>query len=148
MTFENLVNDYRRIKFEIKRLFNRETELRTLCNLPRNGNLEGASKGKNNTSLVEKYVLRIIQLEEEQALLNQKLISKRKEIIELIDKAVINVSAQEIIELKTFNPKFKWVKIACEVFLSEGYCRQLYYEGIREINKKLGEKTNEVSSSI
>ena len=148
MTFNNLVNDYRRIKFEIKRIFNREMELRTLCNLPRNGNLEGMPRAKNNTSLVEKFVLKIIQLEEEQELLNQKLISKRTEIIELIDKTVSNISAQEIIELKTFNPKINWIKVAQEMFLSEGYCRQLYYEGIREINKRLGEITNENTGSI
>ena len=148
MTFENLVNDYKRIRFEIKRIFNKEMELRTLCNLPRNGNLEGLPKTKNNASLVEKFVLKIIQLEDEQALLNQKLIYKRKEIVELIDKIVNNFSTKEIIELKTFNPRINWSKIAAELFLSEGYCRQLYYEGIREINKKLGEKTNEISSSV
>lgn len=139
MTFESLVRDYERLKYQLRRLEIKEREIRMLGGFPKSGGIEGMPKVKNNSSSVENTILKLSEIENQRNTYKIKINDARQEILTLIDK-VTSLAAQEVIELKTFTPRIGWKQIADKVYLSESRCRHLYYEAIIEINKNLSKE--------
>ena len=136
MTFEQMVRDYERLKYQIRRLEIKEKELRLLGGFPKPSMLDGMPKTKNNNSSIENTLIKLSEIESQRNTCEIQLEACRRQILTFIDLSS-SLMSREIIELKTFTPRCTWKSVANKVFLSEDYCRHLYYDGITEINKKL-----------
>lgn len=127
--FEQLVKKYNDIKYQIRRLVFKQQELRELGCLPHTGEMDGMPHAPGyNGSPVEKYLVRLSELETEQMELEQKLDELRKKITAFIDK-IPNYTTREIFEYKIFMGR-GWRYISRQVNYSVSRIRQLYDEGI------------------
>lgn len=140
--FEQLVKQYNDIKREIRRLILKQQELRELGCLPRTSEFDGMPKAPGyNGSPVEKFIIRLDELEHEQMELENKLETIRKEITIYIDK-IPGSTIREVMEYKIFMGK-GWRYIAHNVNYSVSRVRQFYDEGIAIIRQAQG-GTNEI----
>ena len=138
MRFEDYVEEYRTLKFQIRRTWIKEQEIRELEGFSPSSGEGGMPHSKQNTSTVEKMTVKLNEILSERKSLEQKLMVVREQISRLIDR-LDNYSAQEVIETKVFVPNCGWKYISKKVFLGEKRVAQLYKEGVAEINSYLRE---------
>lgn len=133
-SFEQLVKQYNDTKYKIRRLVLQQQELRELGCLPGASNLDGMPHAPGNgTSTVEKYLMRLDDLEKKQISLEQRLETIRDGITFYIDKIPSYVT-REIFEYKIFMGK-GWRYIARQVCYSVSRLQQFYADGLAEIRK-------------
>lgn len=138
MKFEDYVEQYKNLKFQIRRTLIKEQELRDLQGYAPSSSESGMPSAKQNTSTVEKVAVKLTEILNERKSLEKKLLSVREQVSRLID-LVTNYAAQEVIETKVFIPNCGWKYISKKVFLGEKRVAQLYKEGVAEINSWLRE---------
>lgn len=143
MTFENLVDEYNRLKFKVKRLELKIEEFRLLGEYPKVG--DGTPKSKNPSSIVENVVSKISLLAEKKKSLEVDVLRLREKILRIIDDTLQSINEKEIVELKTFSKSISWDEISRKVFLSESRTRHIYQNAIEKINQFLAkEKNNDI----
>ena len=135
MTFESHVKEYEKLKFKLKSIEVKESELRMLGGFPKSDKLEGMPKAKSASSSVENIAVRLTELAEQKSVLQEEIQTKRNVLENLISN-VSNLIGREVVELKTFLP-CGWKFISSKTHLSTSRCRHLYYDGIAEINLNL-----------
>ena len=132
MLFEQLVKQYNDIKAKIRRLVLKQQELRELGGLPRTGNYDGMPKAPGyNGSPIEKFIVKLDELEREQLEQERKLDALRNEITKYID-LIPNYTIRDIMEHRIFMRQ-GWRKISRIVNYSVSRVRQFYDEGILTI---------------
>lgn len=132
MLFEQLVKQYNDIKAKIRRLVLKQQELRELGGLPRSGNYDGMPKAPGyNGSPIEKFIVKLDELEREQLEHERKLDALRNEITKYID-FIPNYTIRDIMEHRIFMGQ-GWRKISRIVNYSVSRVRQFYDEGILTI---------------
>lgn len=131
--FVQLVKQYNDIKSRIRRLVLKQQELRELGGLPRTSDFGGLPQQPGyNGSPVEKYIIRLCELEDEQMNLEKQLEIIRIEITKYID-LIPNLTTREIVEYKVFMGK-GWRFISHRMNYSVSRVRQLYDEGVAIIH--------------
>lgn len=137
MKFFDLVRQYNRLKFKLKSKINEELELRELCCLPKTSDLGGmpGSPGYNG-SPVEKFVIRLDEIMQEQVELNKKLETIRKSLMQFIE-TLDDYFAEQVVELVVFRntPRPNWKIIAKRVGYSESGTRALYKSSTLKLEK-------------
>ena len=84
MLFEQLVKQYNDVKAKIRRLVLKQQELRELGGLPKIGDLDGMPKAPGyNGSPIEKFIIKLDELEREQLEQERKLDVLRNEITKI-----------------------------------------------------------------
>lgn len=136
MKFENLVNEYKKIKLKIRRTEIQELELRELKGFPASVGRNGMPASKQNTSAVENMMLKLDEILKERQLLQNRLLNIREKISTLID-LISNAISQSVVEMKVFIQNCGWKYISSQCGFSESYCRRLYRDGVQEINERL-----------
>lgn len=128
MKFFEIVRQYNNIKFKLKSKLNEELELRELCALPKVNDMGGMPGAPGyNGSPVEKFVIRLDEIKQEQIELNSKLEEKRKDIMLFIE-TLNDYFGRQVVELVLFRttPRPNWKQVAHRVGYSESGTRALY----------------------
>lgn len=128
MKFFELIRQYNNTKFRLKSKMNEEAELRELCALPKTSDMGGMPGAPGyNGSPVEKFVIRLGELQEEQNKLNSKLEDIRNDIMLFID-TLDDYFARQVVELVVFrlSPRPNWKHVAKRIGYSESGARALY----------------------
>lgn len=135
MKYNELVELYKRKKSKSKSLVLELQELKELGSLPR-GNNDGMPKSKNNSSPVENYVLRVMDIQNQLKELDAELL-KIRDIIMVYISMTQDSTIKRILELCVFRSGRKphWKLIAGDVGYSVRHTQRLYDEGINQLQK-------------
>ena len=140
MQWEDYVQHYYAVKYQIKRVRNQIQELNCLGGLPKRSTTScGACH--SNGSVVECNVVRMDELQSKLVELETQLIMLRHRLESLVDK-LTNLHIREIVELRVMYGK-SWKVIASESDYSVDYVRKLYACGVAGIDKFLEEEKDE-----
>lgn len=137
MKFFELVRQYNRLKFKLKSKISEEQELRELCCLPKTNDFGGmpGSPGYNG-SPVEKFVIRLDEIMQDQVEINKKLETVRSNIMQMIE-TLDDYFAEQVVELVVFRntPRPNWKVVAKKVGYSESGTRALYKTSTSKLEK-------------
>lgn len=131
MNFKELLKLYEELKYELKRNRNRQFELREIGGFPKTGNNDGMPKARSASSPLENFILALLELEEEERGLQQKIIDCGKEIYQFTCN-IKDIKCRIVVEEKLVYNK-TWKQIAIDNFYSISNARKLYYEGLKEV---------------
>lgn len=137
MKFCELRSIYNSIKSRYKSLLLEQEELRELGALPKVGDNLGVPVQRNNSSVVESYVIRVDEIERKLAELNNKMLTIRNYMSMFID-SIADEQIRQVVELCVFrNTRSpEWRKIARTACYSETHARRLYKKGLELLDEK------------
>lgn len=136
-TFNQMIFEYKNLKLNIKRLIFKQEELKGIIYFPSSTSIDGLPKGSGSGLKKEIIISKLHSLQADQENMENRLEIKREEITNAID-LLNNIFSKEVIELKIFLD-FSWKDIANKLKYSYSRVRQIFYQGVNEIDKKLKE---------